>query len=62
MRALGFPAVVIPTHADAYGNPKPTAAALADRAKFQQEVAAASPKSRFIRPTWFQPIVIPARR
>lgn len=62
MRALGFPAVVIPTHADAYGNPKPTPAALADRAKFQQEVAAASPKSRFISPIWFQPIVIPARR
>ena len=62
MKALGNPAVVIPTHADAYGDPKPTAAALADRKKFQQEVATASPKSRFISPTWFTPIVIPARR
>ena len=62
MKALGNPAVVIPTHADAYGDPKPSAAALADRKKFQQEVATASPKSRFISPTWFTPIVIPARR
>ena len=62
MKALGNPAVVIPTHADAYGDPKPSAAALADRKKFQQEVATASPKSRFISPTWFAPIVIPARR
>mgnify|MGYP002137344138 CR=1 FL=1 len=30
MKALGNPAVVIPTHADAYGDPKPSAAALAD--------------------------------
>ena len=62
MKALGNPAVVIPTHADAYGDPNPSPAALADRKKFQQEVAAASPKSRFISPTWFAPIVIPARR
>lgn len=62
MKALGNPAVVIPTHADAYGDPNPSAAALADRKKFQQEVATASPKSRFISPTWFAPIVIPARR
>ena len=62
MKALGNPAVVIPTHADAYGDPKPSAAALADRKKFQQEVATASPKTRFISPTWFTPIVIPARR
>jgi len=61
MRALGHPAVVIPSHADAYGNPNPTAAALADRQKFLDEVAAASPESRTISPTWFAPIVIPAR-
>ena len=61
MRALGNPAIVIPTHADAYGNPNPTAAALADRRKFQQEVADASPTSRFISPTWFEPIVIGPR-
>jgi len=61
MRALGNPAIVIPTHADAYGNPNPSAAMLADRTRFQQEVAAASPTSRFISPTWFEPIVVPAR-
>ncbi len=61
MRALGHPAVVIPSHADGYGDPNPTAAALADRQRFQQEVAAASPRSRFISPIWFEPIVLPAR-
>ena len=62
MRALGNPAVVIPTHADGYGDPTPSAAALADRKKFQQEVATASPKTHFISPTWFRPIIIPARK
>ena len=62
MRALGKPAVVIPSHADAYGNPKPSAAALADQKRFQQEVLAASPNSRFISPTWFEPIILPARK
>ncbi len=61
MRALGHPAVVIPSHADGYGNPNPPPAALADRQKFLAEVAAASPSSRTIVPTWFEPIVIPAR-
>ena len=61
LRALGYPALVIPTHADAYGNPRPSAAALADRALFQQEVAAASPHSRVINPVWFAPIVVPAQ-
>lgn len=61
MRALGHPAVVIPSHADGYGNPNPPPAALADRQKFLGEVAAASPLSRAIVPTWFEPIVIPAR-
>jgi reactive intermediate/imine deaminase len=61
MRALGHPAVVIPNHADAYGDPDPSRAALADRRRFQEEVAAASPTTRFIAPTWFEPIVLPAR-
>ena len=61
LRALGAPAVVIPSHADAYGDPNPSAAALADRRRFQDEVRAASPSSRFIEPRWFEPIVIPAR-
>jgi L-ascorbate metabolism protein UlaG (beta-lactamase superfamily) len=62
MRVLGQPALVIPSHADAYGNPKPSAAALADRQRFVREVLAASPRSRVIVPTWFEPIVVPARR
>lgn len=61
LRTLDYPAWVLPTHADAYGNPNPPAAILADQALFQQEVAAASPASRFVRPRWFEPIVIPAR-
>lgn len=62
MRALGNPALVVPTHADAYGDPKPSAAALADRKKFQDEVKAASPSSRYIYPKWFEPIVVGARK
>lgn len=61
MRALGNPAVVLPSHADGYGDPDPSPAVLADRRLFQREVAAASPATRFIAPTWFEPIVIPAR-
>jgi reactive intermediate/imine deaminase len=61
MRALGFPAVVIPTHADGYGNPAPGAAALADKRRFVEEVRAASPGSRVIVPAWFEPIVLPVR-
>ena len=62
MRALGNPALVSPTHADAYGDPNPSAAALADRKKFQQEVAAASPSSRYMYPKWFEPIVVGPRK
>ncbi|MCX5755079.1 MAG: MBL fold metallo-hydrolase [Gemmatimonadetes bacterium] len=62
MRALGKPALVIPSHADAYGDPKPSTAALADRKRFQQEVATASPASRYIFPKWFEPIVVGARK
>ncbi len=61
MRALGNPAVVFPSHADGYGDPNPSPAALGDRRLFQQEVAAASPATRFIAPQWFVPVVIPAR-
>lgn len=60
MRALGKPALVIPSHADAYGNPKPSAASLADRQRFVAEVRAASPRSRVLLPTWFEPITVPA--
>lgn len=61
MRALGYPAVVLPTHADAYGNPNPPPAITEDQKRFEAEVKAASPNSRFIRPVWFEPITIPAR-
>jgi reactive intermediate/imine deaminase len=61
MRALNYPAVVIPTHADAYGNPNPPPAITEDQKRFEAEVKAASPNSRFIRPTWFEPITLPAR-
>ena len=61
MRALGLPAVVIPSHADSYGNPTPLPAAVASNQRFVAEVAAASPRTRVIRPVWFTPIVIPAR-
>ena len=62
MRALGKPALVIPSHADAYGDPNPSAAALADRKRFQQEVATAAPSSRYLFPKWFEPIVVGARK
>lgn len=61
LRALGKPELVIASHADAYGNPNPNAAALADRQAFRQEVVAASPASRVLHPTWFEPMVISAR-
>lgn len=61
MRALDYPALVIPSHADSYGNPKPPAAAVASVQDFVKEVKAASPTSRVIVPTWFEPIVVPAR-
>jgi hypothetical protein len=58
--ALGSPALVIPTHADAYGDPKPSEAALADRKRFEQEVGTASPSSRYLFPNWFEPILVEA--
>jgi reactive intermediate/imine deaminase len=60
MRALGKPALVIASHADGYGNPTPSPAALADRRRFEQEVLVASPASRVFHPTWFEPIVVAA--
>lgn len=62
MRALGQPALVIPSHADSYGNPNPLAAAVASNQRFVAEVAAASPGSRVISPKWFVPIIVPARK
>ncbi|MDA0328813.1 MAG: Rid family hydrolase [Gemmatimonadetes bacterium] len=61
MRALGHPALVMPTHGDSYGDPNPSPAVVADRELFRREVLAASPGSRFHQPVWFEPIVVPAR-
>ncbi|MDX2261399.1 MAG: FG-GAP-like repeat-containing protein [Gemmatimonadales bacterium] len=61
LRALGQPPLVIANHADAYGDPKPNTAALADRARFLEEVRQASPGSRALMPEWFAPIVVPPR-
>jgi reactive intermediate/imine deaminase len=61
LRALGHPPLVIPSHADNYGNPAPPPAALADRARFLEEVRRASPMSQTFSPIWFAPIVVPAR-
>lgn len=58
MRALGHPAMVLPTHADAYGDPNPSDAIRADQKRFEDEVRAASPNSRFLRPSWFEPVTI----
>lgn len=52
MRALGEPAVVLPTHWDDYGI-KPRSAALKQVATFVAEVRAASPKTRVIVPEYF---------
>ncbi len=60
MRALGQPAIVIPSHADSYGNPSPLPAAVASNTRFIAEVAAASPRTRVISPVWFKPISFPA--
>ena len=58
MRALGHPAIVLPTHLDAYGNPARQSSVAEDRGKFAEEIQKASPKTRVIVPTWFEPIVV----
>jgi hypothetical protein len=61
MRALGSPAVVLPTHWDNYFVPfdAPQDTALPRLADFVREVHAASPTTRVIIPKYFDPIVIP---
>src|SRR5215203_1359951 len=62
MRALGRPALVLPTHHDT-GPADPERTALAEEARtFAAEVRAASPGTRVVIPRWFEPIVVPARR
>ena len=58
MRALNFPAVVLPTHWDNFIAPygTPQQAALDALQGFVQEVKAASPKTEVIVPKYFEPI------
>jgi hypothetical protein len=60
MRALGLPAIVIPTHWDNFLVPydasqKPALDALQS---FVGEIASASPNTRVIVPEYFEPIVL----
>ena len=60
MRALGNPAIVIPTHWDNFLAPYGASQqpALDALQSFAQEIAAASPKTRVIIPKYFEPIVL----
>jgi L-ascorbate metabolism protein UlaG (beta-lactamase superfamily) len=62
MRALGNPAVVLPTHHDGVVD-SVARAAMADEARaFAAEVRAASPDTRVVIPALFEPIVVPPSR
>lgn len=58
MRALGYPAVVFPTHWDDYGT-KPRSAALKQVETFVSEVRAASPETKVIVPEYFKATELP---
>jgi L-ascorbate metabolism protein UlaG (beta-lactamase superfamily) len=64
MRALGWPAVVLPTHWDNYFVPldAPQDEGIAALQSFVREVHAASPTTQVIIPKYFTPIAIPPRR
>jgi len=64
MRALGYPAVVLPTHWDNYFVPfsAPQDTSIARLQGFIREVRAASPRTRVIIPQYFKPITIPPRQ
>jgi L-ascorbate metabolism protein UlaG (beta-lactamase superfamily) len=57
MRALGSPSLVMPTHWDRL--PPEQELGLADAREFAAEVTAASPKTRVVIPTYFEPITVP---
>ena len=61
MRALGYPAVVLPTHWDNYFVPfdAPQDESIARLQGFAREVRSASPRTQLIIPKYFVPIVIP---
>jgi hypothetical protein len=60
LRALGLPAVVIPTHWDQFNTPfgYSQAHAVLRLESFVKEITAASPKTRVIVPEHFKPIEI----
>ena len=58
LRALGYPAVVFPTHWDSYGSMSEEEATKGVQ-EFVTEVKVASPKTRVIVPQYFQPISLP---
>jgi L-ascorbate metabolism protein UlaG (beta-lactamase superfamily) len=60
MRALGYPAIVVPTHWDNFLVPYGASQqpALDALKSFTREIAAASPKIRVIVPKYFEPIVL----
>jgi L-ascorbate metabolism protein UlaG (beta-lactamase superfamily) len=60
MRALGYPAIVIPTHWDNFLAPYGASQqpALDALQSFIGEIAAASPKTKVIVPKYFEPIVL----
>jgi L-ascorbate metabolism protein UlaG (beta-lactamase superfamily) len=59
MRALGDPALVMPTHWDVYGFAPSRGQALATAEEFAREIKAASPRTRVIIPEYFKAIRIP---
>jgi hypothetical protein len=60
MRGLGYPAIVIPTHWDNFLAPYGASQqpALEALQSFIREIAAASPKTKVIVPSYFEPIVL----
>jgi L-ascorbate metabolism protein UlaG (beta-lactamase superfamily) len=58
MRALGDPAIVLPTHWDSYGNATRDAALKGAR-EFAAEIQAASPRTRVTIPGYFIPLRFP---
>jgi hypothetical protein len=63
MRALGFPALVIPTHWDNYNVSYGASQAepVKQLAGFVNDVKVVSPKTRVVVPEYFKPIVLDRR-
>jgi L-ascorbate metabolism protein UlaG (beta-lactamase superfamily) len=61
MRALGYPALVMPTHWDQYGWAPAQEKARANAQQFATEVSKASPKTRVLIPRHFEPVAVPSQ-